>query len=172
MNWIFPFVDSYLRHRQSLLSTKMHINEKIIYKSCLYIYYIYLLQFLLLWIIKKFLQWGLLLCITPKTLIESQIKNGVESKAWDWDSRFVSISRQSQFVSNSDWLFITYKLKHSNFILFESILGIITILTIKKYWYFTLLKTFRNWYLFIHYFLSIMNVSYGNLKTFLINFEH
>ena len=44
-------------------------------------------------------------------------------------------------VSISDWLLITYKLKYSNFKVFESILGIVTTLTSEKYWYFTLLKT-------------------------------
>ena len=48
--------------------------------------------------------------------------------------------------SISVWLFITHRLKYSNFTLFESILGIVTTLTNDKYWYFTLLKIFINWY--------------------------
>ena len=70
----------------------------------------------------------------------------VHSNAWDWDCRFVWISRRSQFVSISDWLFIAYKLKYGNLKLFESILGIVTTLTNEKHWYFTLPSIFINWY--------------------------
>ena len=91
----------------------------------------------------------------------------IQSKAWDWDCRFVSISRTSQFVSISGWYCITYKLKHVNFKLFESILGMVTTLANgEKYWYFTLLKTFINWYVMHLLFLSMINVSHGNLRIF------
>ena len=40
----------------------------------------------------------------------------IQLNAWDWDCKFVS--RRFQFISISDWLFITYKLKYSNFKLF------------------------------------------------------
>ena len=57
--------------------------------------------------------------------------------------------------------------------LFESMLGIVRTVTSENYWYFTLLKTFINWYV-MHslFFPSMMNVSHGNLRIFLINFEH
>ena len=53
------------------------------------------------------------------------------------------------------------------FKLFESILDIVTTLTIEKYWYFTLLMTFINWYV-MHplFFLSMMNVLHRNLRIF------
>ena len=84
------------------------------------------------------------------------------------DYKFVSISHRSQFVSISDWLFNTYKLKYINFKFFESILGIVTILTNEKYLYFALLKTFINWYVMHSLFLLMMNVSHGSLKILLI----
>ena len=43
------------------------------------------------------------------------------------------------------------------FKIFESIFGIVTTLTNRKYGYFKLLKPFINWYI-MHYFSSMMNV--------------
>ena len=60
----------------------------------------------------------------------------------------------------------------NHFKLFESILGIVTALINEKYWYFTLLKTLLNWYVMHSLFLSMMNVSHGNLRIFIINFEY
>ena len=72
--------------------------------------------------------------------------NYIQSHAWDWDCRFVSISRRSQFVSISNCFFIMYEIKYSNFKLFESILGIVTTFTDEEYRYFSWIKTFINWY--------------------------
>ena len=58
------------------------------------------------------------------------------------------------------------------FRLFESILGIGTTLINEKYWYIALLKTFINWYVMHSLFLSMLNVSHGNLRIFLINSRH
>ena len=78
----------------------------------------------------------------------------MQSNAWNWDCRFVSISRLSQIQTdcllriNSSTAILNY-LK-----LFESILGIVTTLT-KKYWYFTLLKAFIYWYvMYLLYFIN------------------
>ena len=79
---------------------------------------------------------------------------------------FYQIQSDSLLRINSGRAILNY------FQLFDSILEIVTTLTNEKYWYFTLRKTFIDWYA-MHSLLFINNECITwQFKNCLIDFEH
>ena len=93
----------------------------------------------------------------------------IQSNAWDWDYTFVSISRRTQFVSISGWLFIScmqiFLVRTATQNIWINICHWTT-LKDQNYLYSMLFKIFLNWCQAFIIFLLIMNVLHGNLSFF------